>query len=466
MLGKHETVEEDEGSLGNSCQRFLTPSVFLFMRTPNSRKLTIFSEIDRLIEKGDMIQMRLIPVGLRGLRDFNPQEFVDKQVKEIKETLGGERALIAVSGGVDSTTCAALTHRAIGENLLCVMLDDAFMREGEPERVGQRLSRPPLNLPVRILNVQERFLSQLKGIRDAEEKRKAFREAFYKTLSEIGKKEGCRFVVQGTIYTDIIETTGGIKTQHNVLSQMGINTTECYGFRVIEPLAFLYKEQVREVARYLGVPLEISERQPFPGPGLSVRVIGEIKIDKLESLKRATAITEENLAKHKPSQYFAAILDNIEKSQHPRYKHIEEAAFRFLNIPSTRIFVKIFQNKATGIKGGARHYGEMAAIRAQTTNGRIYQPSFKNLVVLQTKIITENPSFTRVLYAVRETARKQPYVIAIRAIQTQDFLTAHIAELPWATLSETAQNILRACPNVSSVYFDVTPKPPATIEFE
>ena len=400
------------------------------------------------------------------MEEFNPKEFVNKQVEEIKRAVGGERALIAVSGGVDSTTCAALTHRAIGENLLCVMLDDAFMRDGEPERVAQLLSQPPLNLPIKVLNVQQRFLKELKGLRDAEEKRKKFRETFYKTLSETAEKEGCRFLVQGTIYADIVEATGGIKTQHNVLSQIGITPTERYGFQVIEPVASLYKEQVREVARYLGIPKEMSERQPFPGPGLSVRVVGEIKIDKLESLKKATAIAEENLAKHDPSQYFAAIIDNIERFQHPSIMHIQETVARYLNVPTRYITVKVFQDKATGVKGGERRYGDIAAIKAQTANGRIHQATVKNLVALQTRVITGNPSLTRILYAIQEKPQELSYVITLRAIQTRDFLTASVAEIPWTTLSETAQKILEACPNVSSVYYDVTPKPPATIEME
>jgi GMP synthase (glutamine-hydrolysing) len=400
------------------------------------------------------------------LKDFDPKEFVDKQVEEIRRVVSGARALIAVSGGVDSTTSAALIHRAIGENLLCVMLDDAFMRDGEPERIAQLLSQPPLNLSIKVLNVQQRFLNELKGLRDAEEKRKKFRETFYKTLSETAEKEECRFLVQGTIQADIIETKGGIKTQHNVLAQIGISPTERYGFQVIEPVVSLYKEQVRKVARYLGVPTELSERQPFPGPGLSVRIVGEIKGDKLEALKKATAIAEEKFAKHSPSQYFAATIDNLETPQHSCLVHIKETAARYLNVPTRYLFAKVFQNKATGVKGGERHYGEIAAIKAQTEDGHIHRATIKNLVTLQTRIITENPSFTRILYGIREKPQKQPYVISLRAIQTQDFLTAQVAEIPWKTLAETAEKIIEACPNVSSVYYDVTPKPPATIEME
>jgi GMP synthase (glutamine-hydrolysing) len=231
-------------------------------------------------------------------------------------------------------------------------------------------------------------------------------------------------------------------------------------------VASLYKGQVREVARYLGIPKEISERQPFPGPGLSVRVLGEIKIDKLESLKKATAIAEENFAKHDPSQCFAAIIDNMEMFQHPCILHVQETAARYLNVPTRYTTVKVFQDKATGVKGGERRYGDIAAIKAQTANGHIHQATVKNLVALQTRLITENPPLTRILYAIQEKLQELSYVITLRAIQTRDFLTASVAEIPWVTLSETAQKILGACPNVSSVYYDVTPKPPATIEME
>ncbi len=400
------------------------------------------------------------------MREFNPQKFVAKQVDQIRKVVGSDRALIAVSGGVDSTTCAALTHRALGENLLCVMLDDAFMRSDEPKRVAQLLSKPPLSLPVRILNARERFLTALKGLRDAEEKRKAFRETFYKVLGETAEKEGFRFLVQGTIRADIDETTGGVKTQHNVLSQMGINPVERYGFQVIEPLVSLYKPQVREVARYLKVPSEMSERQPFPGPGLSVRVVGEVRADKLELLKKATLITEEKLDKHQPSQYFAAIIDNEEMPQYPRLMHVKERISRFLNVPSRNVSLRVFRDKATGVKGGERRYGEIAAIKVLTANGSVYHPSIKELVGLQNEVIRESQSLTRVLYAIQEETEKKPYVIALRAIQTYDFLSAEVSEIPWATLNETAQKILEACPDVSNVYYDVTPKPPATIEME
>ena len=396
---------------------------------------------------------------------FNPEEFVKRQVDKIKSEIGNAKALVAVSGGVDSSTSAVLTYKAIGENLICIFLDDAFMREGEPEKVAELLSAPPINLPVHIVNVRERFLNALKGLRDAEEKRKAFRETFYQTLAEIAKKESCKFLVQGTVKADVVETVGGVKTQHNVLAQVGINPAERFGFQVVEPVAELYKYQVRMVARYLGLPPEISERQPFPGPGLAVRVVGEIREDKLETLKKATAIVEDFLAKYNPSQYFAAIIDNKERVDRGTQLHVQEVTARQLNVPSRNVKVKIFEDKATGVKGGKRLYGDIAAIGA-FENGKIHSAPLARLLSLQTKIITEMPRFTRVLYAVSKAEEEKDYVIAVRAVKTRDFLTAQVAEVPWKTLQEVGEKILESCPKVSAIYYDVTPKPPATIEME
>ena len=400
------------------------------------------------------------------METFNPKRFVEAQIEELRKSIGNERALVAVSGGVDSTTCAVLTHKAIGENLVCVMLDDAFMRKGEPERVAEILSKPPFNVPLKIVNVHERFLQAMKGLRDAEEKRKRFRETFYQVLGETAKKEGCQILVQGTIRADIEETVGGIKTQHNVLEQMGINPMERFGFKVVEPLVTLYKEQVRMVARYLGLPAEISERQPFPGPGLSVRTVGEIRPDKLETLKKATAIVERELAQHKPSQYFAAIIDNEESLQQSGIAHIQETTARVLNVPSRNVHVKMFRDKATGVKGGERRYGKIVGIKVETMNGKVHQTAIRNLVSLQARIITENPAVARIFYAVKDLPEKKPYVIGIRSVQTKNFLTAQVSEIPWITLNAVAEEIFEKCSNVSTVYYDVTPKPPATIEME
>ncbi|MCX8205261.1 MAG: GMP synthase [Candidatus Nezhaarchaeota archaeon] len=398
-----------------------------------------------------------------GLESFDPRRFVEDKVREIKQAIGRRRALVAVSGGVDSSTCAVLTHMAIGDNLVCVMLDDAFMRFSEPERVAEALSRPPLSLPVKIERVQERFLGALEGLRDAEEKRKAFRATFYKVLSEVAKREGCEYLVQGTILADIIETKGGIKTQHNVLEQIGIRTRELYGFKVVEPLASLLKWQVREVARYLKIPPEISERQPFPGPGLSVRVVGEVRADKLAVLKKATVIVEENLAAYRLSQYFAAIIDNRFKVSPSieRIKGIVTGSLRAAEVVS----VSLFSDRATGVSDNLRKYGDIVAIKC-LSRGEVYTPPLGSLLEAQKAILDADPSAARVLYLVSDVEKDGQYSIVIRAVQTEDFLTAQVANVPWSCLKETAKQILEACPEVSAVYYDITPKPPATIEME
>jgi GMP synthase (glutamine-hydrolysing) len=400
------------------------------------------------------------------LEAFGLEKFVERAITETKKSIGNDRALVAVSGGVDSTTCAVLTHRAIGENLVCVILDDAFMRRGEPEHVAEMLSKPPFNVPIKIVNVRERFMQAMKGLKDAEEKRKMFRETFYQVLGETARKESCKILVQGTIRADIMETVGGVKTQHNVLEQMGINPMERFGFKVVEPLLPLLKEEVRMVARHFGLPAEFAERQPFPGPGLSVRVVGEIRPDKLETVKKVTTIVEHELAKHRPGQYFAVIVDNEEASQPSRVLRVQETTAHLLNVPSRNVQVKIFADKATGVEGGKRRYGEIIGIKVQTMNGRLHQTAIQNIIFLQAKIITENPAIARVFYAVKELPEKKPYVIGIRSVQTKDFLTATVSEVPWTTLDKIAEEIIEISPNVSTVYYDVTPKPPATIEME
>ncbi|UCH32660.1 MAG: GMP synthase [Candidatus Bathyarchaeota archaeon] len=418
-------------------------------------------------EGGKYLSKRTVSVvgGCSWLNEFNPQKFVETQVRQIKRFVGREKALVAVSGGVDSTTSAILTYKAIGDNLVCVMLDDAFMREGEAQYIAQLASKPPIRLPIRILNVQEQFLNALDGLKDAEEKRKAFRETFYNILGRTAEKEECRVLVQGTIKADIVETAGGVKTQHNVLEQIGINTVERYGFKVVEPLVSLYKDQVRIVAKYLEIPLEISDRQPFPGPGLSVRVVGKITGEKLDSVKKATVIVERNFARHKPSQYFPAIIED-NKIPHASCMHIKETAARVLNVPSRHVTVQIFEAKATGVKDGKRMYGGVASLKIQNETGNLYNPSMSNLVALQTKITSGDPYFTRILYLLKEVPKRLPYVVILRAIQTQDFLTAKVADIPWNTLNETADMILDSCKNVSAIYYDVTSKPPATVEME
>jgi GMP synthase (glutamine-hydrolysing) len=400
------------------------------------------------------------------LEVFDPKKFVEAEIERTRRSIGSEKALVAVSGGVDSTTCAVLTHKALGENLVCVILDDAFMREGEPEYISSTLSKSPFNVPMKIVNVRDRFMQAMKGLRDAEEKRKMFRETFYQVLGETARKEGCKILVQGTIRADIMETVGGVKTQHNVLEQMGINPMERFGFKVVEPLITLMKEQVRMVARHLGLPQEFSERQPFPGPGLSVRVVGEIRPDKLETVRKATAIAESELVQHKPGQYFAVIMDNDEVQQPAEALHIQESVARLLNVPARNVRIRIFRDRATGVKGGERRYGKVVGVTVETVNGRVHQSAIQNLVMLQATITTKMPEVARIFYAVKDLPEKKPYVLGIRAVETKDFLTAQVSDIPWITLDAIAEETVKQCSNVSTVYYDLTPKPPATIEME
>ena len=395
---------------------------------------------------------------------FDPKSFANIQIKEIRKALGKEKVIIACSGGVDSTTCAVLTHKAVEKNLICVFIDTGFMRLKEPDEVVKTLSDLSLNLPIKLIRAEDRFLKAIEGYRDAEEKRKIFRNTFYSILSEAAREENCQFLVQGTILPDIIETTKGIKTQHNVLEQMKINTKEVYGFKVIEPLSTLYKYQVREVAKYLGIPLETSERQPFPGPGLSVRVVGEITREKLDVEKIATEIVEEKFEEVRPKQYFAAII-NDEKVTYLKTSEVERS-LRTLVMGETKIRIQSLRDRATGIKAGMRQYGKVVLADVKNGDGKCVELPMKTFNEIQRKIIEVDDEVTRVLYRITDAKRNGRWIIAIRAVETHDFITATISNVPWKILKETSRLIMDSCPTVSTVYFDVTPKPPSSIEFE
>ncbi len=392
--------------------------------------------------------------------EFDAASFVEKAVEDLRKRIGDRKAIIAVSGGVDSTTCAALTYRAIGRNLVCVFIDTGFMRKGEPEEVYRRLTAPPLSLPLKLIRAKDKFFEALRGLSDAEQKRMAFRKTFYDVLSEEARKEGCTVLVQGTIAPDWIETLGGIKTQHNILEQLGVDTAKEYGFELVEPLVDLYKDQVRAVARYLGAPVEVSERQPFPGPGLSVRAVGEITEEKVEVAREANWVVEEKLKHFKPSQYFAAVFED-ERSDldHLLKRGIAEA----LKLSEEEISLCCFKARATGVKGDVRAYGKIVGLECwRRLEGEVDVDLFDMAVK---RLVHRDPEVTRVLCAV--TRRRQgKYAVAIRAIVTRDFMTARVAKLPWKVLMEAGEEILEQCPAVSQVFYDVTSKPPATVEFE
>ena len=396
---------------------------------------------------------------------FDPEAFIEKQADEIKKIMGSKKALIACSGGVDSTVCAGLAHLAVGNNLVCIFIDTGFMRIGEPEEVIRTLREEPLRLPIRLVRARDRFLRNMKGLGDAEEKRKIFRDTFYSVLGETAKKEKCETLIQGTILPDIIETTKGIKTQHNILEQMKINPVKVYGFKVVEPLATLYKFQVREVAKTLGMPIDASMRQPFPGPGLSVRVVGKISSSKLETEKKATQIVEEKISLDLSKQYLAATIDDA-KVDYPEALQVENRLQTLIGKKESTVRVYRLHDRATGIKKGERQYGNILLVDTTRNDGKCLQLSSKMFDEVQKTVIGIDDSVSRVLYKISDLSRKGKWIVSVRAVDTLDFVTATVSIIPWKTLQEIGRSIMDSCPHVTGVYYDLTPKPPSSIEFE
>ena len=309
---------------------------------------------------------------------FDAKMFVENSLKDIRKTVGERKVISACSGGVDSTVTTALVHKAVGDKLVAVFIDDSLRREGEPEFVVRTLKS--LGIPTKFVDAKKEFFAVFKGKTDAEEKRKAFRDKFYKTLGKAAREEKIEFIAQGTIKADVIETVGGIKSQHNVLEQIGINP-EIYGYKILEPLKELFKPDVRKVARELGLPKEISERMPFPGPALSLRVLGEVTPEKVAVVRKATEIVEEETRKLGTFQNFA-VLHN---------------------------------DKATGIKKGKRVYGN---------------------------------------------------IITVRIVDSEDAVTAKARQVPYEVLMRISKRITGEIPSVVRCLYDITDKPPSTIEFE
>lgn len=309
---------------------------------------------------------------------MDTSQFIARQVEEIKRAAGSARAISALSGGVDSSTCTMLASRALGARLRSVFIDDGLMRENEPKDVQKAFGE--LGVKVEIIDAKSEFFAALKGKIDPERKRKAFRNTFYSVFGRAVKKSGARFLIQGTIKADIIETQGGIKTQHNILDQIGIDPQKGYGFKLIEPLRDLFKPEVREVGRALGLPAKLFQRMPFPGPGLACRVVGEVTPERVALVRKATRIVEEELAVLKPFQAFAVLMND----------------------------------QGTGVEKGKRKFGN---------------------------------------------------IIVVRSVESQDAMTAEPSPLSWDVLRSVTQRILKEIPAVTRVAYEVTPKPPATIEY-
>ncbi len=305
-------------------------------------------------------------------------KFIGEKIEEIKSIIGSEKAISALSGGVDSSACTVLAHQAIGSNLKVIFIDDGLMRANEPEDVSTIFA--DLGIQVDIIDAQDEFFHALKGISDPEEKRKAFRDIFYTVLGREVIRSEAKYLVQGTIAADIIETKGGVKTQHNILEQIGIDPEKGFGFKAVEPLKELFKHEVRKVAQALGLPERIYARMPFPGPGLATRVVGEVTPERVSLLRRATQIVEEEIESLKPFQAFAVLLSD----------------------------------KGTGIEEGRRKFGD---------------------------------------------------IIIVRSVESKDAMTASPTQIPWDILMNISRRITDEIPEVVRVAYEITPKPPATIEY-
>ncbi len=316
--------------------------------------------------------------------NWKPSNFANSAVDEIKEIVGNEKAIIALSGGIDSSTAALLASKALGRNLIAVFVDHGFMREGETEEIKSIFKNSGINLIA--VDAKRQFLNKLKGVINPEEKRRIIGNEFIKVFEKAAEKFKAAYLLQGTIYPDRIESgatkhSDKIKTHHNV----GGIPSKIKFKKIIEPLRDLYKDEVRALAEDLGLPKEIIKRSPFPGPALAIRIIGEVTEKKIEIAKKADKIVREEIEKNNLTdtlwQYFAILTDT----------------------------------KTTGVKGDARTYG---------------------------------------------------YTVAIRAVESKEAMTANFAKLPYEVLERISTRITNEIPEVSRVVYDITHKPPSTIEWE
>ncbi len=239
-----------------------------------------------------------------------PESFIAEKVEEIRATVGDGWAINALSGGVDSSVVTMLGHRALGERLRTVFVDTGLMRAGEAEEVVGFFH--DLGVKVEVIDACEEFLAALAGITDPEAKREAITQTFYRRVfGRVVRESGAKHLLQGTILTDIDETVAGIKRQHNVFEQLGIDPKKAFGYHILEPLVQLRKDGVRKVGSALGLPASMYKRIPFPGPALAARVVGEVTPEKVEIVRLATVVVEEELAKVKAFQYLAILHEDI-----------------------------------------------------------------------------------------------------------------------------------------------------------
>ncbi len=310
-------------------------------------------------------------------QQLKTEKFITEKVKQIKDAVGDGIAINALSGGVDSSTVTMIGHRALGDRLKTVFIRNGLMRQGEPESVVELFKT--LRVKVEIIDAEKEFFAALAGIEDPEEKREAITQTFYRNVfGRIVKESDAKFLLQGTILTDIDETIAGIKRQHNVFEQLGIDPQQAFGYKIIEPLIELRKDGVRKVGKALGLPSEVFERIPFPGPALAARVIGEITPQRIETVRKATVIVER-------------ILNNT-------------GAFQYMAI--------LHADRVTGMRDGKRDFGQQIEIRCwDSLDARVATPTrlpFETLEKLAREIIRDVSGIVSVTYNI---ATKPPSTI-------------------------------------------------------
>ncbi len=363
--------------------------------------------------------------------NWTMDDFIDMQIDEIRKEVGDKKVILGLSGGVDSSVTAVLIHKAIGDQLTCIFVDHGLLRKNEANQVMDALSR---DLGVNIIKVDaaDRFLGKLEGVTDPEQKRKIIGKEFIEVFNEEAKKiKDADFLAQGTLYTDVIEsgtdTAQTIKSHHNVGG-----LPKKLGFKLIEPLRKLFKDETRELGEKLGIPHELVWRQPFPGPGLGIRVIGEITPEKLEIVRESDAILREEIKK--------AGLD-------------EEIWQYFTVLPGIR---------SVGVMGDGRTYDYAVAIRAVTILREEIKKAGLDEEIWQ--YFTVLPGIRSV--GVMGDGRTYDYAVAIRAVTSIDGMTADFAKIPWDILQKISVRIVNEVDHVNRILYDVTSKPPSTIEYE
>jgi GMP synthase (glutamine-hydrolysing) len=311
------------------------------------------------------------------LQELDTKEFIQDKINDIISAVGSGTAINALSGGVDSSVVTMLGHKALGHRLRTVFIDNGLMREGEAGQVEKLFG--DLGIVVEIVDARQEFYTALKGITDPEEKREAITSAFYRDVfGRIVRESQARFLLQGTILTDIDETVAGIKRQHNVFEQLGIDPQKTFGYRILEPLIELRKDGVREVGRALGLPEKLFGRIPFPGPALAARVIGEATPERIETVRKANVIVER-------------LLEN-------------SGAFQYMAI--------LHEDRVTGMRDGKRDFGQQIEVRCwDSVDARTANPTrlpFDLLEQISSEIINSIPGIVSVTYNI---ATKPPSTI-------------------------------------------------------